>query len=67
MGIKGRIMKCTFNFKFLKSISYTLFYELKEISILMEEKEYEKDRKGEFPFLLFRAFELKVVNYLGLR
>lgn len=41
------------------------FYEFKKISILMQEKEYEKHRKGEFPFQLFKVFELKAHHYLG--
>jgi hypothetical protein len=42
------------------------FYEFKKISVLMQDKEYEKHRKGEFPFKLFKEFELKASNYLGL-
>jgi len=52
MGIKGRIMKFTFNFKFLKSISYALFLRVKR-------NLYTYGRKGEFPFLLFRTVEFK--------
>jgi hypothetical protein len=56
-----------FKIQVSKKMLVTLFfYEFKKISILMREKDYEKNRNGEFPFKLFKEFELKVNKYLGL-
>ena len=50
-----------------KKILVTLFfYEFKKIEALMQDKYYENNRKGEFPFQLFKIFELKVQDYLGI-
>lgn len=55
-----------FQVRVSKKILITFFfYEFKKISMLMQDKAYEKHRKGEFPFQLFKEFELKVYHYLG--
>lgn len=54
-NLKNEIL---FEFEISKKVLITQFYfEFKKISILMQEKEYSKNRKGEFPFEIFKIFE----------
>lgn len=56
-----------FELEVSKKTLITLFYfEFKKISVLMKDKHFSKHRNGDFPFLLFKNFELNVQHYLAL-
>lgn len=66
-GDETKDLEVTMEFEIKKKqLIRLLYYEFKKISKLMEDKEYEENRKKEFPFQKFKIFENIVSDFIGI-